>query len=320
QLLQSSRKVLGRRLFNGLVKPTLFRQFVGGDTEESITRAVQKLQNDGIGPMLMLPMEEDAGQETISETWYDRNLDLMIKGLKLTKSFGEKHPMLQIKLTALLSGSLCQRISECCPEPSAEPGTIETIANALLTRKSEARDLGVLILVDAEYTYLNPALNLLALAMMCHTADKQPIIMYTYQNYLKATHALLCRDVDFILANGVCFGSKLVRGAYMDKERKLAGIKVTRILMRMYDIEPTNDHVFFAQVYGMGDFMTVILGQSNYKVYKSIPYGIPEDTLPYLSRRVTENRAVLDGARRERILLKATLKERLVGRKQSIEN
>ena len=36
------------------------------------------------------------------------------------------------------------------------------------------------------------------------------------------THTLLCKDIKFTQDAGVCFGSKLVRGAYMDKERRLA--------------------------------------------------------------------------------------------------
>ena len=55
----------------------------------------------------------------------------------------------------------------------------------------------------------------------------------------------------------------------------------------------------------------IFSGQNKYQIYKSIPYGIPEDTLPYLSRRLTENKAVLNGARREKSLLKSALKERM---------
>lgn len=42
-----------------------------------------------------------------------------------------------------------------------------------------------MILVDAEYTYLNPCLNLLALAMMLHCNGSEPLVTNTYQNYLK---------------------------------------------------------------------------------------------------------------------------------------
>jgi len=49
--------------------------------------------------------------------------------------------------------------------------------------------LNVRLLVDAEYTYMNPALRLISLAMMLHfNKGRQPIISYTYQNYLKVVY------------------------------------------------------------------------------------------------------------------------------------
>ena len=46
----------------------------------------------------------------------------------------------------------------------------------------------VIVMVDAEYTYLNPALGLFALAMMlvCNEpSQRPPLVFHTYQNYLK---------------------------------------------------------------------------------------------------------------------------------------
>jgi len=50
--------------------------------------------------------------------------------------------------------------------------------------------LGVRLLVDAEYTYLNPALRLLSLAAMMTYNTRAPLVAFTYQNYLKVTPAL----------------------------------------------------------------------------------------------------------------------------------
>lgn len=46
-------------------------------------------------------------------------------------------------------------------------------------------------------------------------------------------------------------------------------------------------------------------------MYKSVPYGSLEDTLPYLVRRAQENRTVLKGIRKERELLQLELSRRL---------
>lgn len=48
-----------------------------------------------------------------------------------------------------------------------------------------------------------------------------------------------------------------------------------------------------------------------YVVYKSVPYGSLDDTLPYLVRRAQENRTVLQGIRKERDLLRQELYRRM---------
>lgn len=51
--------------------------------------------------------------------------------------------------------------------------------------------------------------------------------------------------------------------------------------------------------------------KEGYAVYKSVPYGSVEDTVPYLVRRAQENRTVLQGIRKERDLLKKEFYRRL---------
>lgn len=51
--------------------------------------------------------------------------------------------------------------------------------------------------------------------------------------------------------------------------------------------------------------------KQGYAVYKSVPYGSLDDTLPYLVRRAQENRTVLQGIRKERDLLRQELYRRM---------
>ncbi|XP_042867459.1 hydroxyproline dehydrogenase-like [Penaeus japonicus] len=90
-----------------------------------------------------------------------------------------------------------------------------------LGERSVAQD--VVLAVDAEYTYTNPAINLLTLAMMKIFNTPTPIVWNTYQGYLKAGRENL--DHDLRLARGlggVGFGAKVVRGAYLERERSRA--------------------------------------------------------------------------------------------------
>ena len=78
------------------------------------------------------------------------------------------------------------------------------------------------LLVDGEYTYMNPGISALALGMMMAFNKEQPVVWNTYQCYLSATLDNITKDLAVAETAGCCFGAKIVRGAYLEKERKLA--------------------------------------------------------------------------------------------------
>lgn len=61
QLLWVSRRVLGRRLWGGLLRASFYGQFVAGATPAEVGVTARRLQALGLRPMLALPFEEDVG-------------------------------------------------------------------------------------------------------------------------------------------------------------------------------------------------------------------------------------------------------------------
>ncbi|XP_008435024.1 hydroxyproline dehydrogenase isoform X2 [Poecilia reticulata] len=378
--MTAARTILGRRGFSLLLRPTVYAQFVAGENEMEISQSMGKISLLGLRPMLAVPIEEDLG-ESIGEKRYDDNMAAMLECVRMSHSNAwSKDPMMQLKITALLSPELCVKLTTLIAQQPYDlsllvramdgemvtfPGLEEKEAAHFLcglqrlNKIAEASVNKVRVLVDAEYTYMNPALTLVTMALMKKFNKDGAWIWNTYQCYLKESGSLLLEALHLSQAEGFCLGVKLVRGAYMDKERKLAEKEcrvdpihpsweetnksyngcldvmleaiaqkpdryriivathneesVRRAAKRMEElgIEKDGGSVCFGQLLGMCDHVSLTLAKEGYPVYKSVPYGSVDDTLPYLVRRAQENRTVLQGIRKERDLLRQELRHRM---------
>jgi proline dehydrogenase len=86
-----------------------------------------------------------------------------------------------------------------------------------------AQNLGVRVMVDAEWIDIQPAIDHIVLFLQrTYNHGDQPIVFNTYQTYLKNMQGKVARDLGRSRREGWRFGAKLVRGAYMVSEREKA--------------------------------------------------------------------------------------------------
>jgi proline dehydrogenase len=85
-----------------------------------------------------------------------------------------------------------------------------------------ASDLGVRLMIDAEHTYFQPAIDNITTDLEKKYNRKYPVIFSTYQMYLKDASSRLKTDLERSKKFNYCFAAKLVRGAYMVLEKKRA--------------------------------------------------------------------------------------------------
>ncbi|CAM4678049.1 hydroxyproline dehydrogenase isoform X2 [Lepidochelys kempii] len=246
-LLSVSRRLLGHRLWGSLLRASFYGQFVAGQTPPEVGVTVQRLHALGLRPLLAVPIEEDVGQDKEGEGWYEGNRGAVLGCVGLSAQGGPQ-PMMQLKVTALMSAWLCRTVSLQLEEPggrselstdrlAAVMGGEEANFSGLSPAENRhlqasllrldgvtqrAVEAGVRVLVDAEYTYVNPALTLVTLALMGRWNRTQPWVWNTYQCYLQDCLARLGADAALAERRGFCFGVKLVRGAYLEQERRLA--------------------------------------------------------------------------------------------------
>eukprot|EP00069_Balaena_mysticetus_P019483 bmy_12301T0 len=263
-----SQRLLGSQLSGALLRASIYGQFVAGETTEEVRGCVQQLQTLGLRPLLAVPTEEepDSAVKT-GEAWYEGNLSAMLRCVDLSRGLLETpgptgNILMQLKITALMNTRLCVRDRQGPPgllpqcranpaspgllEPFAPGGTGNTCGRGLaplhllaghswgpdhsLSHPQHARAQHVRLLVDAEYTCLNPALSLLVAALATRWNSPReggPWVWNTYQAYLKDTYEQLRRDAEAADRAGLAFGVKLVRGAYLDKEREVARLQGT---------------------------------------------------------------------------------------------
>jgi proline dehydrogenase len=123
------------------------------------------------------------------------------------------------------SCSSAGRLSQACPTDE-EIELLDAMFDRGRLLGEEAARTGTRLLIDAEQYRYQPAIDNLVLELQqkFNAADVagKPIIYNTYQCYRKDTPERLRIDVDRSERFNYHFGAKLVRGAYMESERKLA--------------------------------------------------------------------------------------------------
>eukprot|EP01096_Ripella_sp_DP13-Kostka_P009427 TRINITY_DN3625_c1_g1_i1.p1 TRINITY_DN3625_c1_g1~~TRINITY_DN3625_c1_g1_i1.p1 ORF type:complete len:655 (+),score=205.23 TRINITY_DN3625_c1_g1_i1:174-1967(+) len=107
--------------------------------------------------------------------------------------------------------------------PTAEEyKAIESALRRAYRIADEAEKLNVKLLVDAEQTYMQLAIDHLTHVLQKKKNHTKPLIFNTYQCYLTYSKLRIQNDLERSLRHGIFFAGKLVRGAYMIQERKRA--------------------------------------------------------------------------------------------------
>jgi proline dehydrogenase len=99
---------------------------------------------------------------------------------------------------------------------------LDNMVKRVNTLAEAAAASGVRLLVDAEHSYFQPAIDAVVAQLQREHNKDEPRIYNTYQCYLKDVHDRMTVDLERANREGYKFGAKLVRGAYMVLERRRA--------------------------------------------------------------------------------------------------
>jgi proline dehydrogenase len=202
----------------GIVKAVLFNHFIGGETLQEGSELINRLNKvnmNGILDFATEDIEEDAD--------VDDTLNELCKDIRITAE--NKHiPFAVFKPSALTSVKLLEAFSSKPKEAYSEKEHQQFNKMVSIYDKvfSLAHELNVPLMIDAEESWTQQVVDDMAMLMIEKYNKNAVIAINTYQLYRKDRLDYLKYQFDQAKSKGLHFGAKLVRGAYMEKERKRA--------------------------------------------------------------------------------------------------
>jgi proline dehydrogenase len=203
----------------GLIRHTLFDQFCGGETMDEAAKTAAVIAKYGVSTILDYGVE---GKE--SEEDFDKAVPEFIKAIKYA-SQNRNIPFISMKITGFAHFALLEKLhaGEKLNEKEAEAWKrvytrIDSICKA-------AADHKIMVLVDAEESWIQQPVDDLTDAMMARYNKKNVVVFNTFQMYRHDRLVFLKQSYEFAKKNNFLLGAKLVRGAYMEKERNRAAEK-----------------------------------------------------------------------------------------------
>lgn len=200
----------------GIIKNTVFELFCGGETIEESKKTISELSKHGIGTILDYSVEGGVDEESFEITKAE-----IIKTVNTAK-LSLDIPFSVFKVTGLASTPLLQKVQEGKELTKEEKAAFERIRQRVDDICKTAFESNVPILIDAEETWIQEPIDKMAYEMMEKYNKEKAIVYNTFQMYRSDMLDNLKRAFHYAAMNSHYLGAKLVRGAYMEKERERA--------------------------------------------------------------------------------------------------
>ncbi len=208
---------IGLRLgFKSLIKATIFKQFVGGENINDCDTTITELGKYNIGTILDYSVE---GKE--AEADFDACCTETIETIHKAKD-DNNIPFCVFKVTGLARFNLLVKVSANELLTNDEKNEYEKVTTRVHLICEQAHNANKPIFIDAEESWIQPAIDNLANINMELFNKKTPIVYNTFQLYRTDRLDFLKQTILQAHNKGYHVGAKLVRGAYMEKEQKRA--------------------------------------------------------------------------------------------------
>ena len=216
-----------------VIKNTIFEQFVGGETLAQTATVAKKLGEYSVEVILDYGVE--GGDD--GEPGFDYSTQEFIRVINYAAT-QPNIPLISIKVTGFARFDLLQKINGLMHSKEGSlmkrfTAAIENLSdteqqewvrvkNRLLNICEVAAEKKIGVLVDAEESWIQDPVDALSILMM-DTSNKDRVVVYnTIKLYRHDRFKFLQDSYEAAVERNFILGAKLVRGAYMEKERRRA--------------------------------------------------------------------------------------------------
>ncbi|NPA43026.1 MAG: proline dehydrogenase [Chlorobi bacterium] len=200
----------------GIIRTTVFDHFCGGVTEEDSLKVVEKLFSKGVYSVLDYSVEGAQTEEDFRRAFE------MTKHLIEFAGKRKEIPFAVFKPTGMGPFTVYEKVSAGQPLTPEEQRQWDRTRERYYRLFVAARDNDVPVMVDAEESWIQKAVDDMLEELMLEFNKDKPYVVNTLQMYRKDRLPYLEGLFDRTRSKGVKLGVKFVRGAYMEKERERA--------------------------------------------------------------------------------------------------
>ena len=199
-----------------IIKSTVFKQFCGGERESEYTSVVGKLGQSGIGAILDYSVEGTEDESGFEST--KRELLTIIDKSKTNPDI----PCTCMKMTGIGPFDLYKKVTANETLTAEEQQEWDHVKSRLETICEASFKADKPIYIDAEETWIQQAIDDLTEEMMSRYNRDKAIVFTTLQLYRWDRNDYFLELIRRARTGGYKLGIKIVRGAYIEKERERA--------------------------------------------------------------------------------------------------
>lgn len=199
-----------------LIKMTVFEQFCGGENLQECNKTIDNLDKAHIGTILDYSVEGEDDEKSFDKT--AKEILLTIEKANQNQAI----PFAVFKVTGIGSAELLEKVQNQGELYDEEKEAFESIRKRIDMLCGRAAVLNVRVFIDGEESWIQDTIDELTYEMMGKYNHEKCVVYNTFQMYRKDMFHNLKNATFEARKQNYYLGVKLVRGAYMERERQKA--------------------------------------------------------------------------------------------------